>query len=39
MQQYLMTGEAAPPMPSRVSAWSVYDVFTLAHDDSATVAA
>ena len=22
-----MTGEAAPPMPSRVSAWSVYDVF------------
>ncbi|MDR3014274.1 MAG: CoA transferase [Delftia acidovorans] len=30
MQQYLMTGEALPPMPSRVSAWSVYDVFTLA---------
>ncbi len=30
MQQYLMTGEAPPPMPSRVSAWSVYDVFTLA---------
>lgn len=30
MQQFLMTGEAAPPMPSRVSAWSVYDVFTLA---------
>jgi crotonobetainyl-CoA:carnitine CoA-transferase CaiB-like acyl-CoA transferase len=29
MQQYLMTGEAPPPMPSRVSAWSVYDVFTL----------
>ncbi|MEN2388097.1 CaiB/BaiF CoA-transferase family protein [Comamonas sp. A7-5] len=30
MQQYLMTGEAPPPMPSRVSAWSVYDVFALA---------
>ncbi|MBB6559816.1 formyl-CoA transferase [Acidovorax soli] len=30
MQQYAMTGEAPPPMPSRVSAWSVYDVFTLA---------
>jgi crotonobetainyl-CoA:carnitine CoA-transferase CaiB-like acyl-CoA transferase len=25
-----MTGEPPPPMPSRVSAWSVYDVFTLA---------
>ena len=30
MQQYAMTGEAPPPMPSRVSAWSVYDVFELA---------
>jgi crotonobetainyl-CoA:carnitine CoA-transferase CaiB-like acyl-CoA transferase len=30
MQQYLLTGEAPPPMPERVSAWSVYDVFTLA---------
>ena len=30
MQQFLMTGEAPPPMPERVSAWSVYDVFTLA---------
>jgi crotonobetainyl-CoA:carnitine CoA-transferase CaiB-like acyl-CoA transferase len=30
MQQYLMTGEPPPPMPSRVSAWSVYDVFALA---------
>jgi crotonobetainyl-CoA:carnitine CoA-transferase CaiB-like acyl-CoA transferase len=29
MQQYSMTGEAPPPMPERVSAWSVYDVFTL----------
>jgi crotonobetainyl-CoA:carnitine CoA-transferase CaiB-like acyl-CoA transferase len=30
IQQYSMTGEPPPPMPSRVSAWSVYDVFTLA---------
>ena len=30
MQQCSMTGEVAPPMPSRVSAWSVYDVFDLA---------
>ena len=30
MQQYSMTNEPPPPMPSRVSAWSVYDVFTLA---------
>ena len=29
MQQFAMTGEPPPPMPSRVSAWSVYDVFTL----------
>ena len=30
MQQFSMTNEPPPPMPSRVSAWSVYDVFTLA---------
>jgi formyl-CoA transferase len=29
MQQYAMTREPLPPMPARVSAWSVYDVFTL----------
>ena len=29
MQQFAMTGEPPPPRPSRVSAWSVYDVFTL----------
>jgi len=32
MQQFQMTGEPPPPMPSRVSAWSVYDVFTCADD-------
>jgi crotonobetainyl-CoA:carnitine CoA-transferase CaiB-like acyl-CoA transferase len=30
MQQFMMTGDPPPPMPARVSAWSVYDVFTLA---------
>jgi crotonobetainyl-CoA:carnitine CoA-transferase CaiB-like acyl-CoA transferase len=39
MQQFLMTGEAAPPMPSRVSAWSVYDVFTLAGDEQLFIGA
>jgi len=29
MQQHLMTGEPVPPMPARISSWSVYDVFTL----------
>jgi len=29
MQQHLMTGEPVPPMPARVSSWSVYDVFAL----------
>jgi len=28
--QYAVTGTPAAPMPNRVSAWSVYDVFTLA---------
>src|SRR5262245_26183391 len=32
MQQFMMTGDPPPPMPARVSAWSVYDVFTLADD-------
>ncbi|MDT7838128.1 CaiB/BaiF CoA transferase family protein [Aquabacterium sp. OR-4] len=39
MQQFLMTGEPPPPMPSRVSAWSVYDVFTLAGGEQLFVAA
>lgn len=28
MQQYAVTGEAPQPMPSRTSAWGIYDVFT-----------
>ncbi|WP_316155825.1 CaiB/BaiF CoA-transferase family protein [Cupriavidus sp. BIC8F] len=39
MQQFAMTGEAPPPMPSRVSAWSVYDVFTLAGDEQLFIGA
>jgi crotonobetainyl-CoA:carnitine CoA-transferase CaiB-like acyl-CoA transferase len=39
MQQFLMTGEAPPPLPSRVSAWSVYDVFTLANDEQLFIGA
>ncbi|KVD46935.1 CoA-transferase [Burkholderia sp. ABCPW 11] len=39
MQQYAMTREAPPPMPARVSAWSVYDVFTLADDEQLFIGA
>ncbi|MGR3910176.1 CaiB/BaiF CoA-transferase family protein [Burkholderia sp. SR8] len=39
MQQYAMTGEAPPPMPARISAWSVYDVFTLADDEQLFIGA
>ncbi len=33
MAQYAVTGTAAPPMPARVSAWAVYDVFEVADDE------
>jgi crotonobetainyl-CoA:carnitine CoA-transferase CaiB-like acyl-CoA transferase len=39
MQQHLMTGEPVPPMPSRVSSWSVYDVFTLKNDEQLFIGA
>ena len=39
MMQFQMTGEPAPPMPSRVSAWSVYDTFTLADDEQLFIGA
>lgn len=29
MMQYAVTGKAADPMPSRISSWGVYDVFTV----------
>jgi crotonobetainyl-CoA:carnitine CoA-transferase CaiB-like acyl-CoA transferase len=39
MQQYAVTGVAAAPMPERISAWAVYDVFTLAGGEQMFVAA
>jgi crotonobetainyl-CoA:carnitine CoA-transferase CaiB-like acyl-CoA transferase len=33
MLQYAVTGEPAAPMPSRISSWGVYDVFTVAADE------
>jgi len=29
MMQYAVTGQAPAPMPSRISAWAIYDVFTV----------
>jgi crotonobetainyl-CoA:carnitine CoA-transferase CaiB-like acyl-CoA transferase len=29
MMQYAVTGKAPAPMPSRISAWGIYDVFTV----------
>jgi len=39
MQQYAMTGEPPAPMPARVSAWSVYDVFKLADGEQLFIGA
>ena len=39
MMQFQMTDEPAPPMPSRVSAWSVYDTFTVANEDQLFIGA
>ena len=33
MMQFAVTGEPAAPMPSRISAWAVYDVFTVANGE------
>ncbi|GAB2676992.1 CaiB/BaiF CoA-transferase family protein [Saccharopolyspora gloriosae] len=33
MAQYAVTGRAADPMPSRLSAWAVYDVFDTGDDE------
>jgi crotonobetainyl-CoA:carnitine CoA-transferase CaiB-like acyl-CoA transferase len=30
MMQFAMTGKAPKPMPSRISAWAIYDVFEVA---------
>lgn len=39
MMQYAVTGEAADPMPNRISAWSVYDVFTVQDGEQIFLAA
>lgn len=33
MMQYAVTGKPAAPMPSRISAWAVYDVFNVKDDE------
>ena len=33
MLQYAVTGQPAEPMPSRISAWGVYDVFTVKNGE------
>jgi crotonobetainyl-CoA:carnitine CoA-transferase CaiB-like acyl-CoA transferase len=33
MMQYQVTGQAAAPMPERISAWGVYDVFTVKNGE------
>ena len=39
MMQYAMTGQAASPMPDRISAWAVYDVFTVKAGEQIFLAA
>ena len=39
MMQFAVTGQAAAPMPSRISAWGVYDVFTVAHGEQVFLSA
>lgn len=37
MAQYAVTGSPAAPMPARVSAWAIYDVFTSSDDEKVFV--
>jgi crotonobetainyl-CoA:carnitine CoA-transferase CaiB-like acyl-CoA transferase len=39
MLQYAITGEAAAPMPERISAWALYDVFTVKDGEQIFLAA
>ncbi|MBY5925163.1 MULTISPECIES: CaiB/BaiF CoA transferase family protein [Halomonas] len=39
MQQAAMSQQVPPPMPSRVSPWTVYDVFTLAEGEQLFIGA
>ena len=38
MAQYAVTGEPAPPMPVRISAWAIYDIFNCADGKQVFVA-
>jgi crotonobetainyl-CoA:carnitine CoA-transferase CaiB-like acyl-CoA transferase len=37
MAQYAVTGTAAAPMPARISAWAIYDVFDVMNDEKVFV--
>ncbi|MFT3957181.1 MAG: CaiB/BaiF CoA-transferase family protein [Piscinibacter sp.] len=39
MMQFAVTGQAAAPMPGRISAWAVYDVFTVKDGEQIFLAA
>jgi crotonobetainyl-CoA:carnitine CoA-transferase CaiB-like acyl-CoA transferase len=39
MLQYAITGQAAAPMPARISPWAVYDVFTVKDGEQIFLAA
>jgi crotonobetainyl-CoA:carnitine CoA-transferase CaiB-like acyl-CoA transferase len=39
MMQYAMTGQAPSPMPSRISPWAIYDVFTVKNNEQIFLAA
>jgi crotonobetainyl-CoA:carnitine CoA-transferase CaiB-like acyl-CoA transferase len=39
MQQYAVTGQPAAPMPERLQAWAVYDVFALRSGEQLFIAA
>jgi crotonobetainyl-CoA:carnitine CoA-transferase CaiB-like acyl-CoA transferase len=39
MMQYAITGQPASPMPDRISAWAVYDVFTVKDGEHIFLAA
>jgi crotonobetainyl-CoA:carnitine CoA-transferase CaiB-like acyl-CoA transferase len=39
MMQYAITGQPAAPMPDRISAWAVYDVFTVKGGEQIFLAA
>ena len=39
MLQYAVTGQAAAPMPARISPWAVYDVFTVKNGEQIFLAA